>query len=799
MFKNYFKIAFRNLWRHKIFSGISFIGLAVAMSSCILIFMYVYFESHYDSFNKKADRIYRVVTDMKTASGVLNLAPSPAPMAPLLKKDFPEVEATTRIFFTSAIVQKEEKKFEESQILYADSNLFSVFTFPLVKGDPATCLKEPFSVVLSETAAKKYFGTLDPMGQVLSFDNVKSTVTGVMKDMPFNGHFRTEILMSMSSYRYYFHNMDMDWGNFNWYTYVLLRDGVKPGRLQPKFAPFIERYVGSQLKQMGISYAISLEPIKDIYLYSKRALRPGDAIQAGSLSNIYIFSIVGLVILLIAGINFINLTTALSSERAGEIGIRKVLGAERNQLILQFIGESVLISICAFLMAVLLSALFLPTFNELAGKIISKSIFDISGYLPLFLGIAMAIGLIAGVYPALLLSAFKPIAVLKGSFVSARRGQALRKALVVVQFTISGVLIIGTTIVYMQLNFMRSHPLGFKKDQMMAIDFRLDSAVQADQEYLKQELTRIPNVLSATLSSGIPGGAAIGTITEIENRSGNMQNTPLDLYAIDYDFLKQYHIELVAGRALSKEFAADSTSSILVNEAAVPAFGYSSPKEIIGRRFSQWGRTGVVTGVVKNFNYQSLQQTIKPLTLRIEPSQLRFMSLQIASDNIPATIAAIEKKWKALLPEVTFNYVFVDEAFSRLYSREERFGQLFLYFAIVAIIIACIGLIALAVYSTLQRVKEIGIRKVVGATISDITMLVSKDFIRLVLIAIFIASPISWWAMHNWLQGFAYRVNISGWIFILAALLTLSVSLIIVSILAVKAAVTNPVKSLRSE
>ncbi|MBD0289534.1 MAG: FtsX-like permease family protein, partial [Flavisolibacter sp.] len=510
--------------------------------------------------------------------------------------------------------------------------------------------------------------------------------------------------------------------------------------------------------------------LKRIYLHTDRV---DNGFEKGNIHNVYTFSIIAAFILLIACINFVNLTTARSAERAKEVGIRKVVGAEQRQLMRQFIGESLILSLIAFVLALCLAALFLPLFNQLAGKTISTGIFSNEYNVLLLLGAAIGIGLLAGIYPALVLSSFKPIIVLKGRFATGSKGILLRKGLVVAQFTISIALIIGTIVVYHQMQFMRSRDLGFSKDQMLVLDTQGD----AGKEALKQEISRIPQVKGTTLSSSVPGGSNPAAYSEVENKKGDLQITNLDLYFVDFDYIPQYKIRMVAGRPFSRDFGTDTTQAMILNESAVKLLGYSSPQEVIGKRFKQWGREGKIIGVIKDFHYRSLQEPIKPLTMRIEPNNCNLLSVHVSATNSPQTIATIENKWKSIIPKRPLSYYFLDEFFDRQYRSEERFGKLFMNFAILAIFISCLGLLGLASYSTIQRTKEIGIRKVMGASVSNIVNLLSKDFLQLVILSFFIAAPIAWFFMYRWLQDFAYRMSISWWIFITAGIVALLIAI----------------------
>ncbi len=794
MIKNYFKIALRNLWKHKVFSLINITGLSIGITACFFIFMYVGFELSYDKFHSKADRIYRLVTDIKTPTETINTGVTAWPFAPNIKADFPEVESFVRVSGGSFLVKKGNVKFQEEKSAFADSSFFKVFDFKLIKGDPKTALSEIATIVFTESAAKKYFGNADPIGQtvLLTGDAIPAKVTGVMQDMPENSQIKADMLISMVSLTQKFNkDLDKSWGNFGASSYLLLKPGTDTNRLEARLPAFLERRNGDEERKMHMSYKLFLEPLKWVYLHSKRDAQGG----SGSITNVYIFSIVAVFILLIACINFVNLTTARFVERAKEVGIRKVVGAEKSQLASQFIGESVVLCLIAFVFTMILSVILLPMFNQLAGKTISTGIFSNWYYVLILFGTAVAIGFIAGIYPALVLSSYMPVSVLKGRFASSNKGNTLRKTLVIAQFSISIFLIIGTIMVYSQMSFMQNRDLGFSKDQVLVLDTNGDPAGNA----LKEALASIPGVKSTAMSSSVPGGGNPGAYSEIENKKGDLQIANLDLYFVDWDYVNQFKIKMVAGRSFSREFGTDTAQAMLLNEAAVKLFGYSSPQQAIGRRFKQWGREGKIVGVMKDFHFRSLQEVIKPLSMRIELKNIQLISVKMSTQNTASTLAAIENKWKVLIPNRPFSYYFLDEFFDRQYRAEQRFGKLFLNFAVLAIFISCLGLLGLASYSTLQRTREIGIRKVLGATVPGIVNLLSRDFLILVVISFFIASPLAWWFMHSWLKDFAYRIDISPWIFLAAGVLATVIALGTISFQAIRAAMSNPVKSLRSE
>jgi putative ABC transport system permease protein len=794
MLKNYLRVAFRNLWRHRGFSLLNIIGLTIGMVAFFLIFIYVRFELSYDSMFSKADRIYRVVADIKTPTEtMINARPAwPVPMH--MMTGFQEVESATRVLTRDNwLVTKGDQHFNQDEVALADSTFFTLFDFKMLKGNPRTALRDPNSVVLTETTAKKYFGDANPIGQslMLTENRIHGTVTGVIKDIPDNTIIKASMILSMTTVTGgQGRNLDDQWGNYGPNAYVLLKPNVNARALEAKLPAFLEKMNGTEMHESQMIPTLYLEKLRNVYLKSTR-----DGSKTGNITNVYIFSIVGVFILLIAGINFVNLTTARSTERAKEVGIRKVAGAGRGQLARQFIGESLILCLIAYLLAIGCSVLLLLPFNNLAGKIINTGVLPSSGDLLMLLGVAIFIGIAAGIYPALVLSSFRPVAVLKGRFATGGKGSFLRKSLVVAQFTIATGLIIGTLVVYNQLNYMRSQDLGFNKDQKIVMDTRGDSA----KLVLKEEVSHLPGVLSTAMAGSMPGGGNPGAYSQIENVKGDMQIANLDLYFVDFDYIPQLNIKMAAGRPFSRQFMTDTTHAMILNEAAARMFGYTSPEQAIGKKFSQWGREGTIVGVVKDFHFRSLQEVIKPLSIRIEPGSCNLLSVNVDAHQIPATIAAIGRKWKELLPDKPFSYLFLDEFFDKQYRAEDRFGKLFLYFAALAIFISCLGLMGLASYSTVQRTKEIGIRKVVGASVGQIVYLLSRDFLQLVLLAFVVSAPIAWWLIGGWLKGFAYRIPIYWWIFAIAGLLAALIAVLTVSFQAIRAALVNPVNSLRSE
>lgn len=790
MLRTYLKIAFRNLWRHKASTGINVIGLTLGMVACFLIFLYVRFETSYDAFHTKADRIYRLVCDIKTSMGTRQGFVTSWPMGPAMKDEFPEVEAVIRLNIGTALIQKDQMKNFEGEYSQADAALFTAFDFPLIKGDPRIALQDPGSMVISETAARKYFGNDDPMGQHLEIENGRwiSTITGIMKDIPENSMLKASMFFSTSPTVADLQRGQPGWGGFGNLTYVLLKPGADPRALEAKLPAFVDRHMSDVMSQRNERYTLSLEPLKKVYMHSFR----GGYRETGSVNNAYIFSLIAVFILLIAGFNFINLTTAQAVERAKDIGIRKVNGAGRAQLIVQLIIESLVICAIAFFLAVVLIEMLLPLFNELSGKPISNHIFyPLTNVLTLFV-LAVGIGLLAGVYPAFVLASLRPVIVLRGTFASTNKGIALRKALVISQFAISIILSVATIIIFSQLYYMNHYDLGFNIKRTILVDTHGD----ANQNALKRQVLKISAVQSATLSWGILG--LYPYTVEVEKISGDMQAGEVGWRNVDFDFIKQYDLKMVAGRAFSTDFPLDSTRSLIVNEAAVKMFGYPLPEQIIGKRFvSPWG-TGEIIGVVKDFHFTSLQEHVKPLCLSAS-SGCNLLSIKVDGTGLQPIIEAIKKEYSSLIPGWPFTYYFADDLFDKQYHAENRFGSLFFNFAILAIFISCLGLFGLASYSTSRRTKEVGIRKVLGASTLEIVSLLSGNFLRLVVLSAVIAFPVAWFGMKMWLSKFAYHVDIRWWMFAAGDSLAFFIAVATISLQVMKAASSNPVKSLRTE
>lgn len=796
MFKNYLKITWRNIRKQKFYATLNILGLTIGMTCCFLIFMYVRFELSYDQFHKHGDQIYRVVTDVKTPTELIEGDITSGPMGPNMKADFPEVLNMVRLNTTTMLVQKDGNSYREEHVIEADSTFFRVFTFPLIMGNEATALKEPFSVVLTRAAARKYFGDANPLGQTLLTGGNKYPVkvTGILKDVPENSHIPFDMILSLTTTTIGLkYELDKNWASFGMQTYVMLPVGYDAAKLEKKLPAFMEQHIGTMMKANNMSYTLHLEALKDVYMKSKRP-----AAVKGSTTYTYIFSIIAAFILLIAMINFVNLATARATERAREVGVRKAVGAYDTQLKIQFLCETVMLSLIAFVLALILCQLLLPAFNVLAGKEIAHNIFAGTDVL-WFLVIALGVGLLAGIYPAVVLASYKPVMVLKGAFRSSTKGLRLRRWLVVFQFVITIFLIAGVIIIYNQLSYLQHHKLGFKKDQVVVLEFGDVENMKDKWAAIKQQIARQPGVKSAAFSSSVPGSPESSAYSNLETKSGDMQASNISVYFVDFDFVKQYEVKILAGRGFSADMATDSTQAMLVNESVVSAMGYNKPEDIIGKRYSQWGSEGKIIGVMQNFNYHSLKKEVSPLTMRIGPGGFSVLSVSVNMADLKQTLAGLEKVYSEYAPNTPYNPYFLDESFDKEYRSEYRFGNLVLMAVILAIVLATLGLLGLISFIVVQRTKEIGIRKVLGASVVNILFLLSRDFLALVIVALLIATPLAWFVMHQWLQDFAYRISVQWWVFALAGGVAVVIAMATVSLQTVKAAFINPVKSLKSE
>ena len=807
MLRNYLKTAIRNLWKNKGFSAINIIGLAIGLATCLLIMIYVMDELSYDRYNEKADRIYRVDGEIKFGGNHFILAVAPAPAGPAMLKDFPEVEKETRFRgYGGFLVRKGGQNIQEDAVIYADSTLFDVFTLPMIQGDPHTALIDPHTVVITEKIAKKYFDATNVVGRsLLVNDSIPYKITGVIRDLPAQSHFHFDIFVSLSQSD---ESRNDQWLSNNFNTYVVLRKGTDPRQLEAKLKGMVVKYVAPLVHQAvnislddffkaGNFVGFSLTPLERIHLYSNKTAELG---ANGNIQYVYIFSAIAFFILLIACVNFMNLSTARSANRAKEVGIRKVLGSLRGNLIIQFMIESILISAFGLLLALGLAWLLLPVFNQLAAKDMSIGLFSRLWLAPSLLGLMLLVGLLAGSYPAFFLSAFRPIAVLKGNVASGFKTGWLRNSLVVFQFGISMVLMVGTAVIYRQLAYIHNRELGFKREQVLIVQ---NTGALGDQvRAYKEKLLRLPGVEGVTMTGYLP-------TSDSRNDDAFFLSPDLDTkkaismqrWAVDENYIPVLGMRMAAGRNFSKDFLTDSMG-IVINEAAAHFLGFC---DAIGQKIYELDdvktkktRMFHVIGVVKDFNFNTLRQVVTPLALFLERDR-GSLALKVQSGNVHRLVGQVEDAWRSMAPGQPFSYTFMDDQFNNIYLTEQRMGGISLSFSLLAILIACLGLFGLAAYAAEQRTREIGIRKVLGATVSGIIALLSKDFLLLVLVSAVLAFPIAWLAMHRWLQDFAYRIDIGWEVFVLAGLLSVGIALLTVVFQALKAALTNPVRSLRSE
>jgi putative ABC transport system permease protein len=810
MLKNYLKIAWRNLRKHKFYSFLNIFGLSLGLASCLLMTLYVVDELSYDRSFTNAERIFRVNADIRFGGADMALAVAPDPLAFTLKKDYPQIEQVVRLRENgSQLVRRTDKRenLKEDRVFYADSTFFQVFSIPLLQGDPKSALAEPRSVVISERDAIKYFGNENPIGKPLLMDDeVMHTVTGVMQNIPAHSHMHdVNMLLSMSGLE---SSRENDWGSHNFNTYILFREGVDAGRFEKNFETILQKYTSKwlqgffgasleEVRKSGSYLKYTLLPLTDIHLHSDRT---AEVNGNGNIQYVYIFAVVAAFLLAIACVNFMNLATARSSNRAKEVGVRKALGSERSALVSQFLTESVMLSFFSLALAIMIAYLALPLFNNLASKQIEFPIANVWFWL-IALVTGGIVGVMAGSYPAFFLSAFKPLKVLKNTVDLEGRGSGfLRNSLVVFQFVISVMLIVGTGVIYRQLNYIQTKKLGFNKDQMLIVNdaYALDNQVKAFKEHVLQ----IPDVESGTVSSFLPTPSSRTDHTFFP--AGQMQQDKginMQKWAVDADFVKTLGLEMKNGRAFQQDFPSDSTG-IIINESAVKVLGYADPigKKIFGYEDAKLTKRVdyTIIGVVKNFHFESLRKNIGALSLILYKSNGSVV-FRLNGGNVVQTVAQVEALWKKMAPGQPFNYRFMDQDFDNVYRSEQRVGQIFITFAVISIIIGCLGLFGLSAFTAERRTKEIGVRKVLGASVTNIVALLSKEFLKLIIIAIVIGSPIAWFAMNSWLSDFAYHVDLAWWMFVAAGLLAVVIALLTVSFQSIKAALMNPVRSLKSE
>ena len=831
MLKNYFKVAYRNLLKNKVFSLVNIFGLAIGMAACFFIFLYVHFEASYDGFHKNAGDLYRVPITTSGRSGENVTAATNHPAAgPSMKQDFPEVinyarAAPMHLFMNASMISYTDGSrtttFNEDRIWLTDPSLLTMFSFPLLKGDPATALSDGKSIVISNTAAKKYFGEADPLGKTLSLNReTPFTVTGVFKDVPENSHLKFDMLMSFQVFQYTLFKalgpgnyLDNTWIWPEFYTYVQLAPGTDPKSLEAKLPAFVTRHLGDDMKKLDYKCQFHLQPIRDIHLKSDYAQ---EAEANGSEKEVYFLSIIGAFILIIAWINYINLSTAKSVERAREVGLRKVVGAGRIQLIVQFIMESVIVNLLALGVAGIIVWIGYPQFSHLTGKHIEDQFSD-SGLLrqPLFwlsLTGAFAFGaFLVGAYPAFILSAFRPVLVLKGRLFQSTKGILLRKSLVSFQFILSILLIAGAITLFSQLSYMRRQGLGYNKDQVLVLKAPAiyDSTLANRMSAFENELLKNHAVASVSVSTEVPGKTIVER-NDVRKLSDNERHsfTP-SLVAIDDHFINTYQIGMAAGRGFSSgessEISKSEIARVVVNEETVKGLGFKNDQAAINQpiifKYGMGSVNAQIIGVIKNYHQRSLKEAYEPILYYYPKNNTHwaYISIRLNSDQLSQNIASFENIYKNVFAGNAFEYFFLDDYFNRQYQDDQRFGNIFSLFTGLAIFVACLGLLGLSSFIIRLRTREIGVRKVLGASISSLLLLFSKDFVQLVCLAAVIATPVIYFLASRWLDNYAFHIHLNWTIFILPPLLLLIISLITISLHSVKAALANPVKSIKAE
>jgi putative ABC transport system permease protein len=819
MIRNYLKVAIRSILRNKLTAFINIAGLALAMMCSIMIYMFVADELSYDRYNTKSDRTYRVTRNFLNKDGVpnLHLASVAPPIGPLLKNDFGEIEIMARTLTTNMVIGLEEngelvKNFYEDHLYLAEPDIFKIFDIEIISGNASTSISRPFTIMLSEEAAKKYFGDQDALGKRLRVNNqFDLEVTGVFKSLPPQSHWHPKFLVSFSTLEndniYGRKGLETNWGNNAFSTYLVLDEGVDPKKVEAGLPDFMERHFGNFVKnnwggapdyKASKATTLFLQKLTDIHLYSHL----DDELEVnGNINNVRMMAVIGIFIILIACFNFINLSTARATKRSKEVGLRKVVGAIKGQLISQYLSESILISVFALITAIALSFFAIAWLNVFTDK--SLSLNPASHWL-LYLGLlvfATFVGLLAGLYPAFVLSSFKPALVLKGHQGSAKGKGMVRRSLVVTQFSISIVLLIATAITFQQLNYLNSQNLGYDKDQIINLGYYSDDLSQ-NYEAFYNELLNSSAVENVTRSSRIPTGRLLDSsgpplITKGDSLINSSVTTKY--VSVDEEFFRTYGMEMIAGRDLSKEFANDDSLSFIVNETAARAYGWQNLGDGINKDFKYADINGKLVGIVKDFHFESLHQSIIPIVFSSYPQNFRNLSIRISGGQMKEGLEHVEKVWKEFLLNRPFIYTFLSEHYKKLYLEEQKQNQLFTIFSGLAIFIACLGLFGLATFNTLQRIKEIGIRKVLGASVSSILTLLSREIIVLILIANLIAWPLAWYFMNKWLDTFAYHVDMSLAIYIVSAIAAVLLALFTVSAQTIKAAMTNPASTLKYE
>ena len=798
MIKNYLLTALRNMRNNRYYTTINIVGLTFGIVSALFIYLFIQDELSFDKFHSKADRMYRVTLSGSLGEQKIHTAVTSPPMAETLVNDFPEVEHATRIYrLDKEVMRYKETLFTEEKVFFADSNFFKVFDFTLIKGNPETALKEPHTLVLNESTAKKYFGDEDPLGKTFEVGDYRSNykVAGVVADPLHNSHFNFDVLYSMSTLEYASSN---NWISNSFYTYIVLHEGSDPEVLEAKFPAMVKKYVGPDVERFmgmtidemfakGNEYGYTLQPFLDIHLYSDVQ---DDIAPQGDISYIVILSLVASFIIILACINFINLSTARSANRAKEVGIRKTIGSSKGQLVGQFLTESTLLTLFATLLALAVAVLLLPNFNHLVSKEFSINHLFTLQIILFCLGAVLLIGFFSGSYPAFYMTKFRPAEVLKGKIRSGFKRSGFRNGLVVLQFTISSILLICTVLVYQQIEFLQNKNLGFERENIVVISNgnRLGNKIIT----YKNAIVQHNDVINAAVSTIVPPGVNNNS----PFRGADDTDHLMGFYGADYEHLQTLGIKIKEGRNFSRDVPSDSTA-ILINEAAARVLGWENP---VGEEITQ-GATDYklkVIGVVENFNFESLKDEIRPLIIGLRTTGSK-MAVRIDGGEIPATLDMLEKEWKATAPDEPFEYAFLDDNFNELFNNEQRLSKIFTLFTGLSFIIACLGLLGLAAYTAEQKTKEIGIRKIMGASVGNILLLLSNEFAKLILIAFALAIPVAYYLGSEWLQNFAYHIGISYWYFVLPLLLVILVGLITINLQIAKTAMSKPVNTLRYE
>ena len=810
MIRNYLKIAVRNLLKYRFISSINLFGLTVGLTCCLLILTFILHELSYDKFQPNADRVYRVTRSFnnpETGAISLTLSTVAPPFGPLLQYDFKEIEDMTRLLQNgTTAIRYGDKIVNEENVFFADDKFFNFFKVNVAKGNPQKALSDPYSIMMTEETAKKYFGNEEPLNKVIkvNFGNYFDLkVTGVFKPLPSNTHFHPDLLVSFNTLNdtliYGAQGLRTNFGNNSFFTYIRLPQNYEPKKLIAQFPAFVDRNMpaGNGPFKPSQGTKLDLQKLTDIHLTSHTDY---EAEENGDIKRVYIFSAIALFILLIACINYMNLSTARSTLRAREIGIRKTIGAQRKEIIIQFLSETVLVSWIAMLLAFVLCWALLPWLNKISSQNLDINVllkWKIIG--PIIL-VPFVVGILSGIYPAIFMSSFQPVKVLKGLVKTGRGNISFRHILVTLQFAISIILIIATTVVFSQMRYMQQKSLGFDKDHIITMPYV--SGLNDKYDAFRNELLRNSNIKNVGRSSRIPTGRLLDAMGARMMKGDSLApiTANIKFVSADQDFISTYGVKIVAGRGFSRDFSLD-TSGFLINEAAARVLDFKANEEAIGKDFGYGNRKGKLIGVFNDFHFESMHQKIVPLVLLVPRNANNYgrISVKLSGAGMPSTLAGIENTWKKFLPETPYQFTFLDENFERLYDAEKKQEKIFTTFAVLAIFIACLGLFGLSAFAISQRIKEIGIRKVMGADISTIVALISKDFIILVGFAAIIAFPVAWYAMDNWLRDFAYRINIQWWVFVMAGIIAALIAFMTVSIQAIKAAIANPVKSLRTE